>query len=175
MSVGRNNNPAEQNRDGFVFGVGDFGVQSTAAIVAWGIADSLGIIIDRRSCSKSWFTGLGHENSLMQINSGLNGSIRARYNNPNNAGGQMSSKDDIYLNVVAAAVVAIPNKLKEAGAGRVLIKTEQAGAENLVGLHFTNVQAVDSCMNALKVIRDSMTKGEQVHPKLSGPTDGKTH
>lgn len=87
----------------------------------------------------------------------------------------MSKKGDIYLKVIDGAFVTIPDRKAEPMSGKMLVKVEQPGGEDLIGLYFNDLSIVDSCLSALHRIRKEMTREENIHPVLKGPTDGKTH
>lgn len=88
----------------------------------------------------------------------------------------MNKKTDIYLRVIAGAFVVIPEKAQEPLTGRILIKIQtDGGGEDLVGLHFADMPAIDSCLRALERIRAELQSGEKLHPLLKNPAAGDTH
>lgn len=87
----------------------------------------------------------------------------------------MPKKNDVYLKVIAGAFVTIPDPQAEPMSGKMLVKVQVESGEELIGLFFNELHAVDSCINALYRIRQEMTKGDKIHPSMKGPTDGNTH
>lgn len=85
----------------------------------------------------------------------------------------MSKKGDIYMKVLGCAFVKDHNP--RVNIGKIIVRIKVPGSHDIIGLCFDNIQAVDACMNALHKVRQEMTKDENVHPTLKGPTDGKTH
>jgi hypothetical protein len=95
-----------------------------------------------------------------------------------NAGGQGMSKKkptDIYLKVKSVAFVTIPDQPTEPMSGRILVKVFTPAGEDLIGLAFDNLHAVEGCMSALNRIRVDMTAQEKVHPALKGPVGDGVH
>lgn len=85
------------------------------------------------------------------------------------------NKGDIYLKVKSVAFVTIPGQPTEPMSGRLLVKVYTPTGEDLIGLSFDNIHAVEGCMTALNRIRVDMNAQEKVHPKLKGPVDGTIH
>lgn len=82
---------------------------------------------------------------------------------------------DIYLKVKSVAFVTIPGEPTEPMSGRLLVKVYTPTGEDLIGLEFTNLHAVEGCMTALNRIRVDMTAQEKVHPVLKGAVSGTVH
>ena len=84
-------------------------------------------------------------------------------------------KGDIYLKVSSVAFVTIPDQPTEPMSGRLLVKVHTPSGEDLIGLRFDNLRAVESCMTALNRIRVDMSAQEKVHPILKGPVADGVH